>query len=211
MTRPETAARRAVALLAATAGIALAAGSMAGCGVPATSDPQVLSTTSVPYNLLSNRPGTPTPSAGSTSGQFTAQVAFVDGDAHLRLLQRRVRDGRPAEITQELLDQLRIGPSEIEHRSGLGSAIPSGAGLRVTQVADRVATIDLAGAEQVQAPDRIPLAVAQIVFTVTSVPTVSAVRLLRDGVPVDAPRPGGTLTSAPLTRQDYVSLLSSAP
>jgi spore germination protein GerM len=48
--------------------------------------------------------------------------------------------------------------------------------------------------------------VGQIVLTATSVPDVEAVLMTRDGALVQLPIPGGALTSAPVTAQDYAEL-----
>ncbi len=55
------------------------------------------------------------------------------------------------------------------------------------------------------------LVVGQIVLTATSLPEVRAVRLAREGEPVDAPLPDGELTSAPLIAEQFASFLIPAP
>ena len=198
------------------AGLAVAL--LAGCGVPATGEPQVLSSTNVPYNLLRSPTATATPITSTTPGeapthvdQFAGQVAFVmdDRSGQKVVLERRwVRAGASTDVAQDLLTQLQAGPTVAEHTKGRGSAIPTGTGLVAQSVADGLVTIELTGENPVQAPDRLPLAVAQIVLTATSQPGVERVLLTRDGAPINPPLPNGTLTSGKqLPRLDYQSLI----
>jgi hypothetical protein len=80
--------------------------------------------------------------------------------------------------------------------------------MQVTALEDRVATVELSGESPDAVPERLPLAVAQVVLTATSLPSVEAVLLTRDGVPVEAPLPGGELSDRPLREGDYAGLLA---
>ena len=71
-----------------------------------------------------------------------------------------------------------------------------------------MASVELTPSEQPRTADRLPLAVAPIVLTVTSVDGVDAVMLLREGAPVDVPLPGGEQVSRPVTAAQYQSLLA---
>jgi spore germination protein GerM len=182
------------------------------CGVPDDDEVRALPTSSVPYGLLAERRSTvTTPSTGTTHGRIAAHVAFVVGDAGVRLVERTVLAGAPKEVTQALLDQVQAGPTDAERRRGLDSTLPATGGLRVAGIAGSVITVELSGDLPRQAPDRLPITVAQLVFTLTSVPGVDAVTLRRSGQPVDAPLPDGSLTSGPLTPRDYGQLLNRAP
>jgi spore germination protein GerM len=54
------------------------------------------------------------------------------------------------------------------------------------------------------------LATAQVVFTVTEVPGVAAVRVTADGSPVEVPTDAG-LTDEPVRREDYASVAGPSP
>jgi hypothetical protein len=182
-----------------------------GCGVPVDDEARVLPTASVPYGLLEpRRPGATPSGAGITHGRLAVHVAFVVGEAGIRLVDRAVEAGPPPDVAQELLGQLQTGPTDAERRRGLESTLQV-TGLRLAGITDGVAAVEILGEGPRQVPDRLPLTVAQVVFTMTSVPGVDAVVLRRAGQPVDAPLPDGSLTSAPLTPRDYRQLLNRAP
>jgi spore germination protein GerM len=194
-----------------------AAALVAGCGVPVTGDPEVLSTTAVPYNLLQSptptAPATtgaetsPAPTAPTQTGQVAGEVAFVVDEQRVVLEPRAVPAGPPREVAQALLRQLEAGPTATERTRGLGSAIAAGTGLTATSIVGDLVMIDLTEETPVQAPDRLRVAVAQIVLTATSQAGVRQVLLSRAGQPVSAPLTNGSLTAKPLTRRDYESLI----
>jgi hypothetical protein len=182
---------------------------LGACGVP-TGDVRAIDPATVPYGLLSGRAPESSDGAGLRPGEQRARIALVTAQGTLRLVDRAVPAGAPVGTAQALLDELGRGPTEAERRAGLESAVPAAAGLTVRE-ADGVYVVDVAGAVTDQAVDRLPLTVAQVVYTVTAAPGVDLVRLERDGRPVDAPLPDGALTSGPLTRADYRDLLLTAP
>jgi spore germination protein GerM len=111
-------------------------------------------------------------------------------------------------VLDALLRRLREGPTDEQRRQGLGSAFGPDVGLSLVAVTDGAALVEVTPAEQVPPADRLPLAVGQVVLTLTSVEGVERVVLQQDGQPVPAPLPGGELTSAPLTPADYDDLLA---
>ena len=56
------------------------------------------------------------------------------------------------------------------------------------------------------AADQLPLALGQLVLTLTAVEGIDRVQLVSDGEPVEMALPGGKLTTAPVSADDYVSL-----
>nr|WP_269457336.1 GerMN domain-containing protein [Pedococcus dokdonensis] len=113
----------------------------------------------------------------------------------------------PAAAVTEVLAQLAAGPAEPDRSAGLSTALGPDATVRLVGLEGQVARVDIVAGDQQPAPSRVPLAVAQIVLTVTSVPGVAMVLVTSDGSPVELPLPGGALTGAPVTAQDYASLL----
>jgi spore germination protein GerM len=105
------------------------------------------------------------------------------------------------EDAQDLLDALLKAPTNTEANHGLRSAVPPGT--KATAVTRRdVAIVDLESQFLSAARTEQALAVAQIVYTMTSIPGISTVRFLLDGEAVDIPRSDGTLTRSPLGRTD---------
>jgi hypothetical protein len=80
--------------------------------------------------------------------------------------------------------------------------------LDLVDVVDGTASIQITPSSQSPSADRLPLAVGQLVLTVTSVDGVDRVTFLQDGAPIEAPLPGGARTAQPVTAADYSSLLA---
>jgi len=189
--------RRRLGLLAATLVLALISGA---CGIPNSSAPQSLSRRDVPFGLLS--PSASSPRANPSRPQVPTVVYLLQA-GHLVPAVHSV--DAPLSL-QKVLDALVRGPTDRESTSGLQSAISTQARLTATGVAGGVATVDLGGGfGQIGGREQI-LAVAQAIFTVTNLPSVTGVIFTDAGQPVDAPAGDGTLTSGPLVRQDFATL-----
>jgi hypothetical protein len=196
-----------------TALIALAAVILAGCGVPQDGRVQVVGAENIPAGVpRSTTTAAPTPATASptTSAGVIAEIAFVLDD-QLVLRPRRIPVATSVGQVQALLNELQRGPSSLERSYGLESTLSNAAGLTVSGLQATVVTVDISAEPADQSPDRLPLIIGQLVFTVTSVRGVGALQLERDGRVVDAPLPGGTLSSAPLTRADFQPLTTPAP
>ena len=115
--------------------------------------------------------------------------------------------GDPSRAVAAVLAQLSRGPSDQDRAAGLGTALGPDTAIRLAALDGAVARIDIAAGDQVPAPARVPLAVGQVVLSVTSVPGVAAVLMTRDGSPVEVPLPGGALTDQPVTASDYGTLI----
>ena len=183
---------------------------LAACGVPTGADPVVVDPADVPYGLLGSGAGPATAAdAPPAAGEVGGQVALIAPDERLRLVRRSVPAGPPDAVAQALLDALQQGPADAERAIGLRSALPAGVKLRLVALSGGVATVDVTDLEPGAAPDRVPLAVGQVVLTVTSARGVGSVLLERAGQSVDVPRAGGgPLITEPLTRADFSPLLT---
>jgi len=199
-------AHRALAL----ACLAGAVAAVAGCGAPGGGETRPLPPAEVPYGLLSPTetaaPTTPAPAA-ATSG---ARLYFVDGDRLLAPVPLPSPTGSTRDAVEAVLEQLAAGPSEAQRDQGLSNALGPEARLRLVDVQGGTARVEVSSSLPDPAPDRLPLGVGQVVLSVTSVPDVRAVQLVRDGTPLDVPRPGGARTSSPVTAQDYAALTAQA-
>jgi len=180
---------------------------LAGCGVPRDDVPRAVPSGEVDPRLLG---ATASPSASSPPSTIDAvyRVAFVAADDRLALVPRAVSGTPVPRAAQDLLGALATGPDDAEHERGLSTALPSDVTLRVTALRGRVIEVAIEGGNADADARRLPLSVAQVVLTLTSLPQVDAVRLTRGGDPVQAPLPNGELASRALTAADYRPLLT---
>jgi spore germination protein GerM len=179
---------------------------LAGCGIPKDEAPRPVPPEAVDPRLL----GRAEPSATPTpSGSGALQVAFVTGDDTVVLVRRPVSSSPVPRQAQELLTALTGGPDAAELSDGLSTAVPADVALRVASVDAGVAVVVLEDASPDAGQRRLPLAVAQVVLTLTSHPAIAAVRFTSGGEPVEAPLPGGEAVKRPLTAADYRSLLAT--
>ncbi|HEX5496581.1 MAG TPA: GerMN domain-containing protein [Mycobacteriales bacterium] len=197
--------RRANAVLA-TVGTCLTL-SAAGCGVPTETTPRLVAASSAPSALLPPGPSGTDTAAPTVPNARLPRLYFVDARGRLVSVIRATRSGPPRVILDSLMSELGGGLTEAERGRGLGSAMPPGLSLSVVDLHDGQATINLSGDVSGPSGDQAVLAVAQVVLSATTVPTVTSVRLTRAGAPLEAPLVGGALTSDPLVRTDYRPLL----
>jgi Sporulation and spore germination len=190
------------------AALALALLGMAGCGVPTSGEPETIPASEVPYGLASPTPTAPSGSSVQTMLAETG-IYLVTAEDVLVARGRELPPGSVEERLEALLGQLAAGPSDQDLADELSTALPPEVELHVTDVADGTAVIDIAGPVDAPSGADSRLAVAQIVLTATSVPDVQAVRLTREGDPVDAPLPDGELTSEPLTADQFAPVLTA--
>ena len=90
---------------------------------------------------------------------------------------------------------------------GLASALGPDVSLTVNSIQGNRADIDITIGPPGPSARRLPLAVGQIVLSLTSVPGVDSVWLMSGGTPIEAPLPDGALTARPLTAQDFTALV----
>ena len=185
-------------LRAAVAAAVIALG-CAACGLPATGQTQTIDPSGVPFGLLSPSPAEL--ASPKAQGQPTA-VYFVRDDRLVTSLRRVDGDNAPAEIVRMLLD----GPTREEAARNITSDIPEGTRLISLDVVGSIATVDLSeqfgtagGSDQV-------LAVAQIVYTLTSTGAVRAVQFAIGGKVIEEPDGSGSLASTPRSRADYAQV-----
>ncbi|PRY10065.1 GerMN domain-containing protein [Kineococcus rhizosphaerae] len=189
------------------AGLALALlPALSACGVPSGGRARTIDPSQVPYVLTApSQPAAvgsappPAPAAGDEPRTY-----FVDRDLHLTPVA-----ADSADTAADVLEQLTSGPTDAQRAAGLQSTIGPQVALRLTSIDDGVALVDVTDLSQALPADRLPLAVGQIVLTLTSAPGVDAVRLQRDGTDREVPLPGGALTAADLAAADYASLLTT--
>jgi hypothetical protein len=89
-------------------------------------------------------------------------------------------------VASAALKALLDGPTRSERTAGIGSEIPPSTQLRGVTIANGVARVDLSSDFEAGGSSRsLRLRLAQVVYTLTQFPTVSAVRFSVDGTPVN--------------------------
>lgn len=170
-----------------------------GCGVSTQRQAKVWPDAEVPFSLLEADSGPP---VSATPAAVVVQLCLHDG-RRLQPVDGVV--GPPA----RLLDVARaLGRAEqAAPGAELRSAIPEPGFVRDVVLASGVASVDLSGPfGSLDATEQL-LAIAQLVCTLTSRPGVGQVAFTLDGVPVDLPRPDGSIAPGPAAREHYAPLL----
>jgi spore germination protein GerM len=181
----------------------------AACGVPTGGAPATIPPSDVPFGLLSAPPSSAS-AAPSTAQSAQPLVFLLDGDGRLVPRGRSLSEQRLRQDLGDLLDDLAAGPTSDEQSDQLSTALPPGIRITVADFEGGTATVDLVGGTDLSGRTS-RLAVGQVVLTATSLSGVDAVRLRRNGESVEAPLPGGQLTTAPLTASDYAPLTQAPP
>ncbi|HEY0645775.1 MAG TPA: GerMN domain-containing protein [Nocardioides sp.] len=194
--------------LASAVCAAVLAGVLTSCGLPDEQRSQVVDDSTVPYDLLA--PDTPSDGhldPGAAVPKETPVVFWLSRDDRLTPTDAGLTCAdSPTAVVGDVLANLIAAPGAAERAAGLSSALPSTARLSLVRVADGVAEVDLDPVTIADA-EQLPLAVGQIVLSVTSAPGVDAVRLATSDEPVDLPLPSGALATRDVSAEDYAALL----
>ena len=174
---------------------------LTACGVQSDDGPRRLATEKVPYGLLEAAPATTTSTVAGVP-IVSVPIYFVHGD-RLRSVPRSVTD--PATVGKAI-DALLNGPRGDESATGLRTAVDPRAKLLLARLEDGVARLDMS-AEFAQGPvqQQIP-SLAQLVYTATAIPGVTAVRFTIEGEPVEVPTPEGNVVVGAVGRDAFRAL-----
>lgn len=188
--------------------VAAAVLTLSSCGLPRDGSARTVDKEDVPYRLLeSDAPSTT--SLPPQTGPARAPVVFWLADDHLVPEATEEKCSEPPEVVVDrLLSTLSAGPSDEGRAIGRSSTIPPDFRLDLVGIVDGTAEVDIEPETSLSA-ERLPVAVAQVVLTVTSAPTVRAVVLVTGGEPVQLPLPEGVLTGDPVTAGDYDELVAA--
>ncbi len=169
---------------------------LTGCGVRSEDRPEPVTTAAAPSPAMGN---------GSPAAGPRLTVFFIRG-ADLAPVERRT----DATTTAAAIDRLVEGPTRAEVSTGIRTALPPEV-VGVDEVLpDGLVTVSVTrGFTGITGSNQL-LAVAQIVWTLTDLPTVTTVRFVVEGTPVEVPTDGG-LTDRPVGRDDYRSVAPAAP
>jgi spore germination protein GerM len=187
--------RRAQLALVAALGLAGA------CGVDGQDQATQVDADQVPFGLLDTTSTTSQPAGGGATN--TVDVCLARDDS-IVVVPRRTEADVPIDAAISLLE---AGPvSDAEAATGLRTEVPERS-VREVELTGGIAVVALGGTFTDLQADAQLTAVGQLVCTLTAQPGVGQVRFTLDGADIDVPSEDGSLTAAPLTRDDFRHLI----
>jgi spore germination protein GerM len=192
-------------IVAALAVVAL----LGACGVSADGSPQEIATRDLPAGLLDQNPSSSTtlPESPATTTVSVYLLEEGTGGARLFPVDREVTD---ANMPNERLTTLFLGPSEAEMNAGITTAIPTDTVLLdvTTDEEAKEVTIDISGDIFAIEGEALAQAFGQIVWTATErgAGGYNTVRILVDGEPNLVLDGGVVNKEGPVARSDYTNL-----
>ena len=188
--------RRRGIVLAVLLGVSL---TVSACGVPSHDTAEKTNPKDVPFGLLDENSGVdPTDQFGDRD-----VVVFLAKNGRLIRAERKLA---PPVTLERMLSKLAQGPTRAEVADGGRSALPDDETFQSVTLTGGTATVDLgqpftalSGSDQL-------LALAQIVWSLTSRPGIGQVQFTLNGAAIDIPRANGSLTPSPVSRDDYLPL-----
>lgn len=117
---------------------------------------------------------------------------------------------REASTRRELVEILLRGPNDTELEAQYSSFIPAGTELLSERSQGQILTIDLAGGITELSGANLARAIAQIVYTVSELEGVEAVKIRVQDEDLAWPKANGETTSDPLRIFDYPNLVVTA-
>ncbi len=183
---------------------------LSSCGLPDHGVTRVEDST-VPYRLLEPSERAPAePQSTARPGERTPVVFWLNAAERLVPTAADASCDQPAQVqVVRLLDALSAGLTEQDRAQGRMSALAQPSGLSLVGLDSATAVVEL-DPQLPTSADRLPLAVAQVVLSVTSARGVGSVAFVADDEPVQVPLPGGALTTGPVTPTDYAGLVLDA-
>lgn len=170
-----------------------------GCGISPQSTARSTPADRVPFELLDAQAPALVPDPTGTP-----RTICLVGDGRLKPVTRRLD---PADSATELLRSLAGDVTDDEAEQGLRSALVGDVEIRSTDIERGNAVVDFRAAPEQAGQDRI-LAIGQIVCTLAHQPGIGQVSFTVAGAPVQVPRDDGSLTSDPVTIDDYSTLVA---
>jgi spore germination protein GerM len=177
--------------------VALLAIVVAACGVDTQDQPVEVDRDSVPFGLLES-----TTTTGPAGPGRSVVVYFVSRPGLVPV--NRATDSVPT--PGAAFQQLLAGPTVAESRAGLVSEVPD-EGLRLVGIRDGLARVRFSSDFDTQ--QRVAVRpIGQIVLTLTEFATVDRVAFTVGDDRVEVPRGDGSVSTAPVLRDDYTNLLA---
>jgi spore germination protein GerM len=172
---------------------------LVGCGIPNMSTPVAITAAATPTRATA-------PASPDLSGPGGSELFLVGSDGKLVPVRRAPTSGDTHSQVEQALSHLTAGPDGDEQARGLTSAIPPGLQVMLVRLIGSQAIVDIKGTDPGPATEEARLATAQVVLTLTSIPSVDSVLLTRNGHP-QAVLPDGELTQLPMTKDDVAALM----
>ncbi len=170
-----------------------------GCGIPVEDRARPLPADMIPSSLPAHGPAPS--SASGDRGSASADV-FLVRDSRLVRVGRQEWD--PPSLEGAIAALLQ-GPTAAERADGVRTALTRPVRLAGT-VATGVPLIDVTDSfADVEVEEQI-LALAQLVFTLTALPSVDGVSFALDGRSVEVPTGDGALKRGPIRREDFTAV-----
>lgn len=174
---------------------------LAACGVPLDNDARTVGDEDVPFGLLDpdRRPAVVAP----PDGRRTVEIhLYSPDDEKLVPVSRRVAEVDP----QDVLVELTLEPTEAEVATGLRNPLADSETALESTLSRGVLTVELSEAFGTLSGSDQLVAIAQIVYTSTGRPGIGRVQFRSEGEPTDILLGDGTLTTEPVSRDDYPDL-----
>ncbi len=179
------------------------------CAIQHDAQPRAIDRSQVPFSLLATSTTSAEP-ATPMRAEVPTSIFLIDSNTEM--LTEVLRPVPPPPSVRAGLLELLLGPTEEELARGLNSAITrSTTLLGVDGPRDGVVTVDLSDDLRSIGGQGQRLALAQVVFTATATPEVSAVRFAFEGQPSAVPDGQGASTTEPLDRTDFATFDPRAP
>lgn len=177
---------------------------LAGCGLSADSQPNPIAAEDLPADLLDpNPPASTTLPDSAATIPVTVYLVKSEGDAtRLVPVEREVVDASRA---RDRIDAVLVPTSAEEQALGLVSSVPTDTVLLDTSLVPEESelVVNLSNAIFDVQGKELAKAFAQLVWTVTELPTVRQVRFRVDGRAYRAPNAEGIEQDGAVTRGDY--------
>ncbi len=188
--------------VAVIAAAILALALVASCGVPIDDSPRAVGSEQL---LSALEPPSP-----ATFGSDTFDVFMVGADGLLKLVSRTIEADPDA-----ILNRLLVGPVTTERAQDISSALVARASFNPVRLdlTSGIAYVDMIEGSLVGvlAAEQ-KLAIAQIVYSITELPSVDAVVLSIEGDPIAVATDFGTVDpGTPLTKSDFASVGRRSP
>lgn len=172
---------------------------VAACGVPTQDAAHRIDDDQVPLGLLEADTSAPAALPTEPARPSLTTMVYLVRDDRLVPVERSVADLGPQEVMAALL----AGPTPDEEASGLHSALEPGELVNSAQHTGDGARVDLAAAFTAGTAGEQRTALAQITYSLTEIPGISAVAFTLDGEPTNVPRADGSASNGPVRREDY--------
>jgi spore germination protein GerM len=198
---------RALGRAAALALVLVALMAASGCGLGANDDPQPLDRDNVPRGALDEGEEAQLPSGDTT--EVTVYFFQTDESGTSRLVPRAREVLWPADAETRIQALLTQPPDDVEQTDGISTFVPEDASiLSRPRLQGGVLVVNLSENFYNLQGDSSRNAFAQLVYTATEVPGVTAVRFQQDGRTFEALDGDGRARTGPVGRDAYRNLAS---